>query len=136
MRQDAAYQGVSLPEIMDQDALFTTALISPKQLLNNKERVIQSMMSAGATRRAAEHAITNAASGDQVKAMVGSNTMREHGVFQDPSLSDIFEHNVFVALENLKHKAASRISEEAFLGENGKVLANLLQAAKDNGDIC
>jgi hypothetical protein len=132
---EADYFGVDASDIFDDDALYTSPSISPSVLNKNRSRLIDAMMRNGASRRDANVAVDNIMSGNPERAIPAKEFMKNHGVFTDPSVADLFDSDIFQNIQHLKEKLADRISESIFLGEDGTVLANLLQKAKAAGEF-
>jgi endonuclease YncB( thermonuclease family) len=135
MRSLAATANVEMPELLDPDAMFTSATIHPKNLIANRTAIEELMAKNGANRRQASEAIDNIISGDRVVAESSKQFMREYGVFNDSRFNNIFESNIFTSMENIKNRIADRIADETLLGKDGQTIANLLQKAKNNGEF-
>lgn len=127
---------VDISDVMDTKDLFESSTVNPQVLRDNRERVIQTMVRSGkATRRQATEAIQNILSGDYHKGSAAKKFMSQAGVFDDPSLNNVFENNVFASIENLKERMATHLMHSKYLGRDGEILAKLLHQAKANGEL-
>ena len=135
MKAVADSEGIQVPELLGENPLFESVSIDPVSYMKNRDRVVEALMAAGVSRKLADEASRNIASGDPAKASSSRRFMAEHGIFSNPELKDIFEENIFHSMENLKQDIAARVANEKYLGEDGQYLANLLKAAWEAGEF-
>lgn len=119
----------------DLSSIFEEAAVDINQLSRNRRRVIETMVSSGSSEFEANKAMDNLVSGNPELAAPAKRWLQQHGVFSDSRLSHMFEPNIFNALENFKHRVASDISKDLYLGKDGDVLAKLLHLAKQNDEF-
>jgi len=135
MIQTAQRFGIDMPELAEQDFLLQSALVRPSQIHKNRARLMAHLQDRGFTERQAIQTLDGLTSGNPEKAAPAAEMLRRAGVYANKDLNDLFEPNIFAAMETVKHNIASRISNRVFLGENGSVLANLLQKAHAAGEF-
>ncbi len=135
MINTAARFGIEMPELAEQDFLLQSALVRPSQINKNRARLIAHLKDKGFTERQAMQTIDGLVSGNPEKAAPAAEMLRKAGVYANKDLNDLFEPNIFAAMETVKQNIASRIANRVFLGEDGKVLANLLQKAYKAGEF-
>ena len=100
-----------------QDSVFVDAAVDPKEIAKNENRLVATMVRNGSGVREAREAVQGLISGNPAVASSSKHWMESHGVFQDQSLNDLFEPNIFAAFENYKHRIASQAANQLYLGE-------------------
>jgi hypothetical protein len=135
MMQIAERFGVEMPELAEQDFLLQSALVTPSKIHKNRERLISHLKSKGLNDRQAGDTLDGLLSGNPEKAAPAAEMLRKAGVYENKDLNDLFEPNIFASMESAKQAIASRIANRVFLGDDGSVLANLLEKAKANGEF-
>ncbi len=135
MINTAARFGIEMPELAEQDFLLQSALVRPSQINKNRARLLAHLKDKGFTERQAMQTIDGLVSGNPERAAPAAEMLRKAGVYANKDLNDLFEPNIFAAMETVKQNIASRIANRVFLGEDGKVLANLLKKAYAAGEF-
>jgi len=130
-----AQAGEDVSAYRQMDPVFEAAAVDLEKLNKNQTLVKQVMMDNGASEYTAEKALKDMASGNPPDMAGAADVFRNHGVFRDARLSDLFEPDVFNSLENYKHRIASRVAKSLYLGEDGHVLAKILQLAASNEEF-
>ena len=119
----------------DFDTIFMESAIDPVKFAKEENRLVQTMVANKSGVREAREAVQAVISGDKERAAAAKEYMREHGVFHDTALNDLFEPDVLTAFENLKHRTATKAANSIYLGKDGNVLAKLLHLAHETREF-
>jgi len=135
MKNEANKQGITTSALDTLNNLFESATINPTRFKEGSQRVMETMMNNGATRKEASEAIRNLVSGDANLGAAAREKLSNFGVFKDKGLSDLFESNVFHNLHITKEHMAGSIMHKMMYGEGGNKLAKILELARGNGEF-
>jgi len=135
MMQDALAHGISTSSISNNNALFESSLINPKEFQSTRPLIVRELMRNGATTLEANDAVDGIVSGNKTKAAAARNFMAEKGAFVNPALSHLFQNNVFANIESIKDHLASAIMKKKYIGADGEVIGKLLVKAFDSGEF-
>jgi hypothetical protein len=136
--------GIPVGHLADENALFNQYKVDPMKIVANRDQIIDEVMNSSvdpstgevmADRDEVTKAVNNLLSTNKQKASNAKDYLNKFNLFSNPNLSHVFEPSILDSINHMKESLARKLALKTFVGENGEVLARLLDMAYKSGEF-